>query len=130
VRGGRLAVAGPLTGVVLALAGCYPVDPTERSFNVPLLNDSGRTLVVSGCEHADCTGKTFDTGILKSGHEWPDVFGSVGEAHPLLVRSRTGQRLGCIPMFFDYNPRGTTFTVSELMVPCGSHYEARHKPNG
>ena len=71
-----------------------------------------------------CDGKTYDTGVLKPGESFPTVQTSVGLANPELVRSRAGQRLGCLPLLYDYNASGAVVWVSEL-VPCRKRYTAQ-----
>ena len=130
MRRAVLGLAIPIT--LLIAAGCGSIDPTENNFYVRVLNDTPRRVVLSFCgtENNLCNnGKTYDTGTLKPGQAFPTVQTSIGLANPYLVRTRAGQRLGCLPLLFDYNADGATVRVSEL-VPCQLSYRARSKPPG
>ena len=49
---------------------------------------------------------------------------SVGALNVVLISSTRGERLGCVPLYFDYNASGETVNVSE-MVPCQKTYPVR-----
>jgi hypothetical protein len=127
----RLAKFFLVCGASIALVGTgceFHPDPTENIFYVKVLNDTSHTVILSICATGDglCT-KAYDSGRLKPGGSWPSVQTSVGALDPVLVRNLAGKRLGCVPIFFDYNATGSVVRVSEL-VPCAKGYSIRSKP--
>jgi hypothetical protein len=111
-----------------ALAGCGFHDPTEAIFYVRVKNDTSRLVVVSDCATRDgaCSGRVFEPDQLKPGNSLPTVQASVGAVDVELITSTSGRRLGCLPLYFDYNASGKTVNVSE-MVPCRRTYPVRAK---
>lgn len=108
--------------------GAVIQDPGESIFYVGIVNDTSRTVVLSSCgENNRCNGRTWDTSVMKPGKVWSTAQTSVGAASPWLVRSRAGQRLGCLPLLFDYNASGAVVRVSQL-VRCRAAYRATPKP--
>jgi hypothetical protein len=124
-------VVAVLLTCAFGIAGCSAssIDPSESTFYVKIANDTSRTVVLSFCgtDQDLCDGKTYDTGVLKPGASLPTVQTSVGLSNPELVRSRAGQRLGCLPLLFDYNASGAVVWVSQL-VPCRKRYAAQAAP--
>jgi hypothetical protein len=106
-------------------------DPTQNNFDVKIVNDSPRAVVLRYCGtgHNLCDGVFYDSGTLKPGQAWSDVATSVGESDPWLVQSLSGERLGCLPVAFDYNASGAVVRVSDI-VPCRSKYIAKSTPTG
>jgi hypothetical protein len=85
-------------------------------------------LILSICGTGDdVCAKPHESGRVKTGGSWPSVETSVGAVNPVLIRTVSGKRLGCLPLFFDYNADGAVVRVSEL-VPCSKHYTAQSKP--
>jgi hypothetical protein len=125
----RSIALAAFAAAVLALAGCtFHPDPTEATFYVKVVNDTSRTVILSICgTDDDLCAKVYETGRVKAGGSWPSVETSVGSVNPVLVRTVSGKRLGCLPLFFDYNADGIAVRVSEI-VPCTKHYTARSQP--
>jgi hypothetical protein len=101
------------------------MDPTENNFYMSILNDTHNTVVVSYCgtDNNLCHGKFYDTETLRPGQSiGPQT--AVDDTNPWLVRSRTGKRLGCLPLLFGHNASGTIVRVSTL-VPCQKHYSSQ-----
>ena len=124
----RSTALATLAAATLGIAGCtFHPDPTEATFYVKVVNDTSRTVILSTCgTGANLCAKAYETGRVKPGRNWPTVQTSVGSSNPVLVRSIRGKRLGCLPLFFNYNASGAVVGVSEL-VPCAKDYAARSK---
>ena len=99
-------------------------------FHVRLKNDTSRPVVLGRCETGDdlCLGKVSETGVIKVGETFPTVETSVGESRPWLVKSLSGRRLGCVPIYFNYPADNALVRVSE-MVPCATKYPGRVGPD-
>jgi hypothetical protein len=114
---------------VPAFAGCdFNPDPTEATFYVRVTNDTSRPVVVSDCATGDgaCNGHHYDPVRVTPGSSLSDVQTSIGAVDVELISSMSGKRLGCLPLYFDYNASGKTVNVSE-MVPCRTTYPVRAK---
>jgi hypothetical protein len=109
--------------VIGMCAGCGFYDPTELNFYVNVLNDTSRPVVVVDCGTRDglCHGKGFSPVEVKPGETEPDVQTSVGGLNVELIKTPTGKRLGCVPLYYNYNASGATVRVSSL-VRCRSTY--------
>jgi len=118
-----------IAAAALVVGGCaFRADPTEDNFYVRIRNDTSSTVILGECGTGDdlCT-KLYATGRVRPGGSWPSVQTSVGLTNPVLVRNSVGQRLGCLPLLFDYNADGTAVRVSEAMR-CAKGYSARPNP--
>jgi hypothetical protein len=128
----RWAIPG-LAGVAFAAlaAACSvsSLDPTEGTFYVKLLNDTNQTVIASDCSSGDglCVRHHYYPAALKRGQEFSDLETYVNQLNVELITTRSGRRLGCIPLYFDYRAAGYVLRVSDA-VPCSKTYPARHKP--
>jgi hypothetical protein len=125
-----VGVSVVLALIVLGACGCaFNPDPTEDNFDVRVTNDTHQTVILSTCGTGDvlCLGKTSQTGEVAPGDGWSNAPTSVGQINPILVRSAAGRRLGCLPLYYSYNARGTTVRVSE-MVRCRKQYPIQDPP--
>jgi len=111
----------------ILLSGCaFNPDPTEATFYVRVTNDTPQAVVVIECGTGDgaCNGRRYGPVRLNPGETLFDVQSSVGALNAELITSPRGKRLGCLPVYFDYEPVGVTVNVSE-MVPCQKTYPVR-----
>ncbi len=118
-----------LVVAALVVGGCqFHPDPTEANFDVKVVNDTARTVVLTSCGTGDnlCK-KKYGASTVKPGVTLPTVQTSVRNSNPLLVTTTGGTRLGCLPLYFDYNADGTVVHVSDV-VPCAKHYTVLSEP--
>lgn len=116
---------------VVFCAGCtFHPDPTELNFYVTVRNDLGRTIRVSYCATGDapCRGKLYGTLVVRQGAKYGPTQTSVGTLNSLAIDAPNGQRLGCIPLYFDYNADGSVLAAS-TMVACARDYPIKHQPS-
>jgi hypothetical protein len=124
-----LGVALVVVIVAVGAACTFNPDPTELNFHVRIVNDTPHIIVLSYCGTGVnmCDGTFYDTGRMKPGSEYSTVHASVGQSDPWLIRSLDGERIGCLPVAYDYHADGAVVRVSEA-VPCAKHYRLTQKP--
>jgi hypothetical protein len=105
--------------LAFGLAGCaFQPDPTEANFYVKIVNDTPHAVTLATCGTGDfACAKIYETGDVAPGGAWASVQTAVGSANPVLVRSSSGRRLGCLPLLFDHNADGAVVKVSSA-APC------------
>jgi hypothetical protein len=106
----RLRSAAVALGASAVLAGCGSSDHTVG--HVRILNDTGRAVVVARCKDEACHSPTAAS-VVRPGSGGMVAVSVIGVPNPFVVMTRTGQRLGCLPIVLPHYVSGLVARVSK-----------------